>query len=265
MNKGRRREFFVLGEVLLPIREELEQVQNILNEVFKIKTGNLIDFLHPDLSSINNFSRPALVILSARLFTLPSRQVIFLAAIVQFIYMAFQVHKSVTEDESQFAGADNHRNDRQFLVLVGDYFYSRFFAGLCDAGLLKYLRPLSELICQFNEGNILRLKNRKEELFAPDTLLKRIIEKESAAFVAASCRMGGELGGAREPDLKCLYHFGFNLGMSFGLLKEQASPDEAAPYFQKALSYLAPLPPGVNRDTMEQIACALQKEPVLYG
>jgi len=255
----------VLGEVLLPIREELEQMQSILNRTFKTKAGNLADFVHLDFSPVNNFSRPALVILSASLFTLPSRQVIFLAAIVQFIYMAFQVHKNVTEDGSQFAGTDYHRNGRQFPVLVGDYLYSRFFASLCDAGLLKYLRSLSELICQFNEGNILRFKNRKEELFAPDTLLRRIIEKESATFIATSCRMGGELGGAREPDLKCLYHFGFNLGMSLGLLEEQAGPDEAAPYFQKALSCLAPLPPGVNRDTMEQIACVLQKEPVLHG
>jgi len=255
----------VFREVLLPIREELEQMQSILNRTFKIRAGNLADFVHLDFSCVNDFFRPALVILSASLFTLPSRQVIFLAAVVQFIYMAFQVHKNVAEDGNRFAGTDDHRNGYQFPVLVGDYLYSRFFAGLCDAGLLKYLRPLSELICQFNEGNILRFKNVKEEQAAPDTLLKKIIEKESAVFVAASCRMGGELGGAREPDLKRLYHFGFNLGMSLGLLEEQAGPDEAALYLQKALSYLATLPPGINRDTMEQMACLLQKEPVLHG
>lgn len=254
-----------LREVLLPIGEELEKMQNILNRTFKIKAGNLADFVHLDSSSANNLFRPALVILSASLFTSPSGRVIYLAAIIQFIYMAFQVHKSVAEDESRFAGTDDHRNGYQFPVLVGDYLYSRFFAGLCDAGLLKYLRPLSELICEFNEGNILRFKRGKKEQVAPAALLEKIIEKESAVFVAASCQMGGELGGAREPDLKHLYHFGFNLGMSLGFFEEQAGLDEASPYLQKALSYLAPLPPGINRDTMEQMVCLLQKKPVLHG
>lgn len=255
----------MVKETLLPIQKELEQVQNILTDVFKIRAANLKDYIQLDSSFFNSFFRPALVILSAGLFNSPARQVIFLAAIVQFIHIAFQIHKDIIENEDQSIKNEDVRNCCQFPVLVGDYFYSRFFSCLCEANLLKYLYPLSELICQFSEGIIMRLENKIGLQVVPDPIYNTIIEKETALFIAGSCKLSGELGGGKGSDLKHLHHFGFNLGMYIGLIEDRASPDRTFPYLKEVFTHLQHLPPGVFRDSMEEMIGLLQKKNGFNG
>ncbi|KUK54743.1 MAG: Uncharacterized protein XD78_0010 [Desulfotomaculum sp. 46_296] len=251
-----------MEEILLPFKTELDQVQSILYKASKVRAGNLLDLMRLDFSPVKNLTRPGLILLTANLYNTPSRQVIFLAAILQFIHTASQIHKIVLENGSRMEQTDDFRNYCQLPVLIGDYLYSQVFVSLCDAGLFNYLRAFAELIGQLNEGCILKLKTDQEGLQSEDCYMTAV-EKESGQVIATCCRISGELAGAPEDALNYLENLGFNLGMALGLAEDMPGNLKAAKDFLKnALNRLEFLPQGESRDLLRQFIDILQEENI---
>lgn len=244
-----------MNKLLHPIEYELQQVQQLINKSFKIKAGHLSTFAHLNFEELNSVIRPALLLLCARLYGNINVQTITLAAVVQFIFMASNVHSGINEDSNDSQPLPKETDPRdgcQFPVLVGDYLYGRFFTSLCDANIVNYLHPLSKIICKINEGGILRLKqNSKEEITG--NVLENIILNETAELFAGSCRLGGALVGAGEMQQKFLHHTGISLGMAFGLMEYNAPSEQINKYLAKAQENIQYLPNIHARKNMEQL------------
>lgn len=252
----------MMEEVLLPFKTELEQVQSILSKAFKIREGNLLDLMRLEFFPVENLTRPGLILLAANLYGTANRQTIFLAAILQFIHTASQIHKIVLENDSGMEQTDDFRDCCQLPVLVGDYLYSQVFVSLCDAGLSNYLGTLAELIGQLNEGCILKLKTNQESPQSKDSYMTAV-EKESGQVFATCCRISGELAGAPAEGLNYLENLGFNLGMALGLAEDMPGDPEAAEiFFKNALNCLEFLPQGESRDLLKRFISLLQKENI---
>jgi hypothetical protein len=227
----------LLKQILSPIQIYLDQTQNILIKTYNIKAGKLDSLVHLKFSPAELTLRPALIILSSAIFGPVTQLIINLAAMFQFVHIASSLHKDVSENDGS-----------QFPILIGDYFYSKSFLILYETGLFKYLRMLSELIGQFNEASILKLKNPGDLEVVED-----YVKKDTASFFAWGCRMGAEINGADEQKVKNLYYFGFNLGMATGLRKENIYPEKAVLYFYEAKKQLGSLPAETARDTLEKL------------
>jgi len=250
---------------LLSFNKELEHVQSILSKAFKTRAGSLLDLMRLDFSPVNNHTRPGLILLAANLYNNVSRQVVYLAAILQFIHTASQIHKIVLENDGLMEKIDYFRDYCQLPVLIGDYLYSQIFVNLCDAGLFNYLRTFAELIGQINEKCILKIKTDQEGTQSADSNMT-VIEKESGRVIAACCRISGELAGAPEEDLDLLESFGFNLGMALGLAEDMPGNSEAVKdFFKDALNCLELLPQGESRNLLKQFIGSLQEEYVSYA
>lgn len=241
----------MLERVLAPIKAELQEAQNILAKTYQIRAGHLGRFTRLIPGSFHDFIRPALVLLSARIFAPLNSQAVALAAVIQFIYLAARIHRNVRECPVPGDPKDGY----QFPVLVGDYFYSRFFTCLCDHDVVKYLNPLSRIICEMSKGGILRVQSG-DGLQNAD-LLKQIVFKETAILFGGGCRLAGDLAGASEREQKALDRLGTSFGMAVGL-SEYAQ--ETSGYLGEALVALAGLPPGESRDTLEQLIRLFQKQ-----
>ncbi|MBE3585761.1 heptaprenyl diphosphate synthase component 1 [Desulfofundulus thermocisternus] len=241
----------MFDRVLAPIKTELQQAQNILARSCQIRNVYLSRFIRPVADSIHNFIRPALVLLSARLFAPLNMQAVALAAVIQLIYLATCLHRNVQENTVSGSPRDGY----QFPVLVGDYFYSCFFTCLCEHGVIKYLEPLSKIICEINEGGLLRIKN-EDELQNTD-LLKQIVFKETAILFGGGCRLAGDLTGATKKEQDTLEKLGVSFGMALGL-SEYAL--ETGNYYKEALTALTSLPPGENRDVLEKLICFILEQ-----
>ncbi|MGB9826617.1 MAG: hypothetical protein ACPLRU_08085, partial [Desulfofundulus sp.] len=87
----------MFDRVLAPIKSELQEAQNILARSFQIRSGHLGRFSHLVPGSFHDIIRPALVLLSARIFAPLNFQAIALAAVIQFIYLAARIHRNVRE------------------------------------------------------------------------------------------------------------------------------------------------------------------------
>ena len=230
----------MVNQVFNSIRKELETVYQKIEQELVIKAGHISSFAHLKHSIVDYAIRPALVIFSGRMFGRITEKTLALAAVCQFIYLAAHVHVDITENSTaQAPGLETDpRDGSQFPVLVGDFLYGKFFTTLCDYGIVKFLKPLSEIICQINEGGLLRQKELNSKVIS-QVVAKDIIRKETAELFAGCCSLGAESVQATPNECLALYKFGKNFGMAYGLLENGMPFDNVAYYLDLALRELS--------------------------
>jgi len=244
----------MLSHILEPIEKELYSVHKLIKEQLSIKAGYVGLFAHLELSYINKTIRPALVILSSRIYGCNPAKAVALASVFQFIYMASKVHEGIPENDSDYIRGDSDpRDGSQFPVLVGDYLYGKFFSFLCDADIINLLQPMAEIICQIHEGGILRKKVNGQN--PSSQAFREVVRKETAELFAGCCALSARLAGAPEKDQELMGRFGQNLGMAYGLMEQDTpSKEYASVYLKEALNSLSLIPEKPERTVLEQLA-----------
>lgn len=244
-----------MHDVFRPIMGDLAGVRERMNRFYKIRAGDIKEYAHLE-KHLDKYICPAVVLYAARIYGKATDKVISLAGVFQLIYQAMMVHYDINEDvqirERTFA---DPRDGCQYPVLVGDYLYGRFFTTLCDADIVKYLGPFSEIICMINEGGIIKIKSQAGGAANP-AVRRQIVRLEFAGLMAGCCRLGGEEAGAGGEQQKQLSKFGSALGMALGMAENQWF-DQAEKYFKEALKFLDTLTPGLDRDKLKSLVLHL--------
>lgn len=249
-----------MHDVLFPIMGDLDGVRERMNRYYKIRAGDIKDFAHLE-KHIEKYICPALVLYAARMHGKVTEKVIALATVYQFIYQAMMVHYNINEDvQIRENASGDPRDGCQYPMLVGDYLYGRCFTTLCDWDILKYLGPLSEMVCRINEGSVIRLKSQAGGIVNP-ALRRDIIRLEIGGLLAGCCRMGGEEAGADSHQQMILSEFGMALGTAVGMA-ENKWYDQAKKYFKEALSHLDKLTLGKERDNLRRMVLHLMNRAV---
>lgn len=234
------------------IRRDLDSVDQKIDKILKIKPGRLSKFAHFDFESIQQYLYPALVLFSGKIFGYNGDKHIYLAMAVQLIYEASGIQLRIPDDNNPAGENFDPRDGAQFPVLVGNYLYGRYFAGLCEGEILEFLSPLANIIAEMNYGALLRKKNAN--LLVNDfDLAMTVIEKETALLTEGSTKLAAVLAGATQEDVDNLADFGRNLGMTYGIIESGLDCATAEPYFEKARKSLLLLPEGDARNGLEQI------------
>jgi len=82
------------------INEDLKEVHLIMDKHFKIKAGNINDIMPFNFNYFDQNMRPAIVILSHKLFSPVTNKTLALAGVMQFIYLASRIHAKVLENNA---------------------------------------------------------------------------------------------------------------------------------------------------------------------
>ncbi len=234
------------------ISNDLDMVQKLIHKNLFIRTNHIKDYVKQEVSYLDNNLRPALVLICHRLYSPANRQTVALAAVLQFIFMASQVHIRLSEDSPGEEKQTDIRTGYQFPVLVGDYLYGRFFTTLCNAGIVHYLKNMAELICIINKNEVKDLNN--PDLASTDPrAYHEVIRGECAELLACGAYLGADLAGADHVDKDKLYQLGLNLGMAFGLLARNAPAKQTNDYAGKAKLILTQLPPGKDKESLQEL------------
>lgn len=246
----------MLSNILQPIEKELHSVHNLIKNQLTIKAGYVGSFAHLEFTFVNKTLRPALVILSSRIYGCNPEKSAALASVFQFIYMASKVHEGIPENDSDYIRGDSDpRDGSQFPVLVGDYLYGKFFTFLCKAGIINLLHPLAEIICQIHEGGILKKKVTGQ---SPSLqVFREIVRKETAELFAGCCALSARMAGAPEEEQELMGRFGQNLGMAYGLLEQGFAAEHAAVHWEEALNILSFIPDRPERTVLKQLVHSL--------
>lgn len=242
----------MLETILKPITMDLEKANDLLKKEFAYmlkRTGNITGLEH-FLVSVS--LRPALVIVSSRIFGGNAEKTTILAAVMQFVYFASKVIDAISYDEPVpgIKGIGPLSGDR-FKVLLGDYFHSRAAVILQESGIKGMIRPLADIICRMQEARI-------QKKMMPDgatdiQTYRNIIQKESAELIAGCCMLGARLAGASTEEQETMASYGCNLGMAIYFSERDGSPDLVAHYLDKAREALLLIPDQPEKVILAQL------------
>jgi octaprenyl-diphosphate synthase len=164
--------------------------------------------------------RPALLLLSSKLFDYEGRGAIRLGAVVEIIHTATLVHDDIIDEAETRRGrpAANTQWGNSKCVLAGDWLYMQAFKVAVQERNFRILDTLIELTQQMVEGELLQME-KLGQLISLDEHFNLIYRKTACLF-SVCMRMWAILGGASAEQEENLSQYGRNLGMAFQIVDD---------------------------------------------
>ncbi|HEY6272645.1 MAG TPA: polyprenyl synthetase family protein [Terriglobales bacterium] len=164
--------------------------------------------------------RPALLLLSSKLFPHDERSAIRLGGVVEIIHTATLVHDDIIDEAPTRRGrpAANTQWGNAKCVLAGDWLYMQAFKIAVEERNFKILDELIDLTQQMVEGELLQM----EKLGKCITLDEHfdLIFRKTACLFSVSMRLGAILGKATEEQEQRLGEYGRHLGLAFQIVDD---------------------------------------------
>ena len=210
---------FSTAQVFGLIRRDLLQVEEELERQARSNVQILTHLNRYMLNSGGKRLRPALLLLSAKVFgEALDHSIISMAAVMEMLHTATLVHDDVIDGAEMRRGkkavASQWGND--IAVLLGDWLYMTAFENSLQQRNLEVLDVLTEATRKMTEGELLQLplvgnlRITEEEHFD-------IVQRKTGFLFSASCRLGGVLRGASAVEKAALEDYGMSLGIAFQL------------------------------------------------
>src|SRR5229473_5659233 len=164
--------------------------------------------------------RPALLLLSAKLFNYEGRGAVKLGAVVEIIHTATLVHDDIIDEAKTRRGrpAANTQWGNSKCVLAGDWLYMQSFKIAVQERNFKILDILIDLTQQMVEGELLQMEKLGKCISMEEHF--DLIFRKTACLFSVSTRMGAILGNATEEQETRLGEYGRNLGLAFQIVDD---------------------------------------------
>ena len=164
--------------------------------------------------------RPALLLLSSKLFRLEGRTPIRLGAVVEIIHTATLVHDDIIDEAQTRRGrpAANTKWGNSKCVLAGDWLYMQAFKIAVQERNFRVLDVLTELTQQMVEGELLQTQTLGKSITMEEHL--DLIYRKTACLFSVCMRMGAIVGEATPEQEDRLGSYGRNLGMAFQIVDD---------------------------------------------
>jgi octaprenyl-diphosphate synthase len=164
--------------------------------------------------------RPALLLLSSKLFDYRGRGAVRLGAVVEIIHTATLVHDDIIDEADTRRGrpAANTQWGNPKCVLAGDWLYMQGFKIAVQERNFRILDTLIDLTQQMVEGELLQME-KLGKLITLDEHFDLIFRKTACLF-SVCMRMGAILGGATTEQEQSLAQYGLDLGIAFQIVDD---------------------------------------------
>src|SRR5690349_12714948 len=164
--------------------------------------------------------RPALLLLSAKLFNYEGRGAVKLGAVVEIIHTATLVHDDIIDEAKTRRGrpAANTQWGNSKCVLAGDWLYMQAFKIAVQERNFKILDVLIDLTQQMVEGELLQMEKLGKCISLEEHF--DLIFRKTACLFSVSMRMGALLGKASEEQETRLGEYGRHLGLAFQIVDD---------------------------------------------
>ena len=198
------------------IRDELEELESILNESVSSEIDLATEVSKHLVSSGGKRIRPAICILVAKCLNYKGKDLTRLASSIELLHTATLIHDDVVDQSLMRRGKESIQVkwDNAHGVLVGDFVYSKAFQLMASFDNPEIIRTLANATNRISEGEVLQLslKNKgelsKEEYF-------EIIDRKTAELFKVSAITAGILCACNKDALISLSNFSASLGIAF--------------------------------------------------
>lgn len=165
--------------------------------------------------------RPALLLLSARVFGTHGPNCHQLAAVMELVHAATLLHDDIIDDAEVRRGRPsvNARWGNEITVLMGDWLYMTSFTMALAQREYRILDILADVTRRMVEGELIQLGlNGNLEITEEQHL---DVSMRKTAFLFSACtEIGGILGAADPEQQERLRLYGQNVGMAFQLVDD---------------------------------------------
>jgi octaprenyl-diphosphate synthase len=209
-------------------REALELVQSDLEQVEREIAVESIASVDA-ITTINQYLqrgggkrlRPALLLLTTRLFGPASDCALHLAGVVEMIHTATLVHDDVIDIAKTRRGrpSTNAVWGNHSCVLAGDWLYMQAFQIALRERSFRVLDVLISLTQMMVEGELLQLE-RLNRIDISEADYMELVDRKTASLFFACASLGVIAAGAGDAAEATLADFGWNLGMAFQLVDD---------------------------------------------
>src|SRR5262249_16421877 len=164
--------------------------------------------------------RPALLLLSAKLFGYQGDGAVKLATVVEIIHTATLVHDDIIDEAQIRRGrpAANTQWGNAKCVLAGDWLYMQAFKIAVQERNFRILDVLIELTHQMVEAELLTMEKPGKLISNQEHL--DLISRKTACLFSVCMRVGGILGQATAEQEEKLGQYGRNLGLAFQIVDD---------------------------------------------
>jgi len=164
--------------------------------------------------------RPALLLLSSKLFHYEGRGAVRLGAVVEIIHTATLVHDDIIDEAKTRRGrpAANTQWGNSKCVLAGDWLYMQAFKVAVQERNFRILDTLIDLTQQMVEGELLQMEKLGQLISLREHF--DLIYRKTACLFSVCMRMGGILGNATREQEDRLAQYGRDLGMAFQIVDD---------------------------------------------
>ena len=164
--------------------------------------------------------RPALLLLSAKLFGYKGAGAVKLASVVEIIHTATLVHDDIIDEAEIRRGrpAANTQWGNSKCVLAGDWLYMQAFKIAVQERNFRILDTLIELTQQMVEGELLQMEKLRKLITLNEHF--DLIFRKTACLFSVCMRLGAILGGATTEQESALGQYGHDLGMAFQIVDD---------------------------------------------
>ena len=205
-----------LGEIYAPIQEDLDRVEVFFQSLKQVDSPWLAPVLAHSLSDGGKRLRPALVLLSGKLYDYRLEPLMLLAAAVELLHTATLVHDDAIDNSSMRRGRPTVNNvwGEERAVLLGDYLFARAGELAAETNNLRVVKLFSRTLMTISAGELNQIYYAGKTQQARSQYVERIAGKTASLFTLAT-KGGGILGRAPVRAVRALGEYSYHLGVAF--------------------------------------------------
>ncbi len=210
-----------VADLFSPIIEDLQEVEKAIFKHLDSEIKLIPTICEHILGSGGKRLRPALLLLSAKLFDYRGEERIPLSVAVEYIHTATLLHDDVVDNSVLRRGKKSANSiwGNEASVLVGDFLFAKAFILMVGCNNLDILGLLSNATGDLAQGEIFELVKTGDINTSINDYFK-IIEKKTAVLFSAACEIGAILANQSINTRKALNNFGKNIGIAFQLVDD---------------------------------------------
>jgi octaprenyl-diphosphate synthase len=203
------------------IRGDLDRVEDRLESWSRSANPLTAEISRYVLRKKGKRLRPALVLLTSRLFSPGSEESVFLASLVELLHTASLIHDDIVDNAGVRRGktSAHAKWGPNITVLLGDYLYIKSIGLSLQSRHDRVIRLLTDVSARMIEGELDEYALAGDLRITEDRY-RDIVENKTAVLLGACCRIGAILGLASPEEEEAVAIYGLNLGLTFQIVDD---------------------------------------------
>jgi len=205
-----------LKEVTEPVQSSLEIFRTFFKNEISSDVLLLDQIIRYLLRQKGKEIRPALVLMSARMFGDISTRSYVAGTMIELLHTATLIHDDVVDEAEKRRGflSINKIWKNKAGVLLGDFLLSKGLLIALEHEEYQLLQVLSDSVKKMSEGELRQLKTSKLFNMTEDRYYQ-IISEKTASLIAACCQCGTITATPDREKQQAMYEIGMDIGMAF--------------------------------------------------